>query len=72
MITALPLIFEVFQFPHPSYHHNILFQRYLQVRREAALEDMESAQIAAGLQEGKTPQELAMSGLTNAVDPKVL
>lgn len=43
-----------------------------EVRREAALEDFERAQIAAGLQEGKTPQELHAMGLTAAVEPRVL
>lgn len=36
------------------------------------LDEIESSQIASGLQQGKTPQELAMSGLAGAVDPKVL
>lgn len=36
------------------------------------MEEAERAQIAQGLADGKTPQELAMQGLTAAVDPKVL
>ncbi len=43
-----------------------------EVRREAAFEEFERAQIAAGLQEGKTPQELHAMGLTAAVEPRVL
>ena len=36
------------------------------------VEELERMQIGAALQEGKTPQELAMSGLTAAVEPAVL
>jgi hypothetical protein len=36
------------------------------------LEDMERVQIDQALDQGKTPKELAMEGLTTAVDPKVL
>lgn len=43
-----------------------------EVRREAALEEFEHAQIAAGIQEGKTPQELHAMGLAAAVEPRVL
>ncbi len=42
------------------------------MKREGQLEDLERAQIAAGLQEGRTPQELAMSGLQSAIEPAVL
>lgn len=45
---------------------------YQQIKREYILDEEESRQIAAGISEGRTPQELAMSGLTAAVDPKVL
>eukprot|EP01039_Chlorochromonas_danica_P002993 gene2993-3265_t len=43
-----------------------------EVKREGMLEELERAQISQGLAEGKTPQELAMGGLTAAVEPKVL
>jgi hypothetical protein len=43
-----------------------------EVKRESQLEELEAAQIASALQEGRTPQELAMSGLTSAVEPAVL
>jgi hypothetical protein len=42
------------------------------VKREELLEQVEKVQIGQGLAEGKTPQELAMSGLSGAVEPKVL
>ncbi len=45
---------------------------YIQVKREGQLEELERAQIAAGLQEGRTPQELAMNGLQAATEPSVL
>ena len=44
----------------------------VQIKREAILEDMESAQIAAAISEGRSPQELANNGLTSALGPKVL
>lgn len=44
----------------------------LEINREASAEEIEKAQIESALAEGKTPQELAMSGLTGAVEPKVL
>lgn len=43
-----------------------------QVKRESILEDLEQIQIGKHLAEGRTPQELAMEGLTAAVEPKVL
>lgn len=36
------------------------------------IEAAELAEISRGIQEGKTPIELAQSGLASAVDPKVL
>jgi hypothetical protein len=45
---------------------------HLQVKREGLIEDLERVQIGKALAEGRTPQELAMEGLTSAVDPKVL
>ena len=42
------------------------------IRREALMDAEELAAVATGLMEGKTPQELAMNGLTAAIDPKVL
>ena len=43
-----------------------------QVKREAFVEELEQFQINAALAEGRTPQELANSGLTSAIQPKVL
>ena len=43
-----------------------------QIKREAMLEELEKAQIDVALDQGRTPKELAMEGLTSAVDPKVL
>jgi hypothetical protein len=37
-----------------------------------AVEEMEQLQINAALADGRTPQELANSGLSGAVEPKVL
>jgi hypothetical protein len=42
------------------------------VKREELLEQLERVQVTQGLAEGKTPQELAMNGLSSAVEPKVL
>lgn len=36
------------------------------------VEEFEKMQIDAALAEGQTPRDLAMSGLTSAVEPKVL
>ena len=36
------------------------------------LEELEEQQIGRHLAEGATPQELAMNGLTSAIEPKVL
>jgi hypothetical protein len=36
------------------------------------IEDLERIQIGKSLAEGRTPQDLAMEGLTAAIDPKVL
>jgi len=43
-----------------------------EIKREYILDEEESRLIASGISEGRTPQELAMNGLTAAVDPKVL
>mmetsp|Transcript_25857 Transcript_25857/g.43114 ORF Transcript_25857/g.43114 Transcript_25857/m.43114 type:complete len:109 (-) Transcript_25857:79-405(-) len=43
-----------------------------EIKREAMLEDLEKMQVDSQLAEGRTPQELAVEGLTSAVDPKVL
>jgi hypothetical protein len=45
---------------------------FIQVKRESMIEDLERVQIGKSLAEGRTPQELAMEGLTGAIDPKVL
>jgi hypothetical protein len=78
MITAVPLLFEVRPFM-PSIEirlHAVLniasVVVHLQVKREGLIEDLERVQIGKALAEGRTPQELAMEGLTSAVDPKVL
>ena len=36
------------------------------------IEELERMQIGKSLSEGRTPQELAMEGLTGAIEPKVL
>jgi hypothetical protein len=68
MITLLPLIFEVKE----NLIISSLFYSFHQVKRESMVEEFERVQIGIGLQEGKTPQELAMSGLHGAIEPKVL
>jgi hypothetical protein len=44
----------------------------LEVKRESIVEELEQLQINMALAEGKTPQELANSGITSAIQPKVL
>ncbi len=81
MITAVPLLFEVRHFPNTLVACRLWIlcfsaisavTWYIQVKREGLIEDMERIQIGKSLAEGRTPQELAMEGLTAAVDPKVL
>lgn len=43
-----------------------------EIKREEMVEEFEKMQIDAALAEGQTPRDLAMSGLTSAVEPKVL
>ena len=78
MITALPLIFEVsYQYHHLCFLLNLYELNFFicathQVKREAMVEEMEKMQIGAALQEGRSPQELAASGMTAAIEPAVL
>lgn len=43
-----------------------------QIKREAICEEIEQLQVRAAIDEGRTPIELANSGVTSALDPKVL
>mmetsp|Transcript_9998 Transcript_9998/g.10093 ORF Transcript_9998/g.10093 Transcript_9998/m.10093 type:complete len:98 (-) Transcript_9998:220-513(-) len=43
-----------------------------EVKREAALEELEKVHISQGLAEGRTPQELGNTGMTSAIPPSVL
>ena len=43
-----------------------------QVKREVALEALEKLQINKEIAEGKTPHEIANSGLTGVINPSVL
>jgi hypothetical protein len=43
-----------------------------ELKREAGLEELDQIQINAQIAEGKTPQELANSGFTGAIDPNVI
>ena len=45
---------------------------FLEVKREALIERIEELQINTGISEGQTPLDLANSGLTSALGPKVL
>lgn len=42
------------------------------MKREGLIEELERLQIGRALAEGQTPQDLAMQGLTSAIEPKVL
>eukprot|EP00599_Poterioochromonas_sp_BG-1_P000287 CAMPEP_0173150782 /NCGR_PEP_ID=MMETSP1105-20130129/11173_1 /TAXON_ID=2985 /ORGANISM="Ochromonas sp., Strain BG-1" /LENGTH=94 /DNA_ID=CAMNT_0014065999 /DNA_START=93 /DNA_END=377 /DNA_ORIENTATION=- len=48
------------------------FPLIFEVKREELVEELEQLRIAQGVAQGRSPQELANSGLTAAVDPKVL
>jgi hypothetical protein len=45
---------------------------YFELRREVMLEELERLEIGQAMEAGKTPQELAASGLSSAIQPKVL
>lgn len=44
----------------------------LKIKREMEIEELEKLQVNAAIAEGKSPQELANSGMASAVEPKVL
>lgn len=48
------------------------FPLIFEIKREASLEEDEMRAIGKELAEGKTPQDLAMEGMTSAIEPKVL
>jgi hypothetical protein len=72
MITLFPLIFEVGYWRIYELFLILLFCFLFKVKREEMFEQLEREQINRGFAEGKTPHELAMQGLTSAIEPKVL